>query len=115
LKYVEHFEIQGKNNKGLNKMLNSLKERAEQNDKLKDYRDGFNTSHLEDLFEDKKSSSFNLSITSRILSKQLRKEVFKSCQIKKTCKILYLNSLKSASLRCINRKLAVRLQLSTDL
>lgn len=77
--------------------------------------DSFNTSHLEALFKtnSKEVLAFNLRTTRRIFSRELRKEVFTSTQLKsKISKQIYLNTFKVSSLRFMNQRLASRLQAS---
>lgn len=77
--------------------------------------DSFNTSHLEALFEtnSKEVLAFNLRTTRKIFSREMRKEVFASKQLKtSTSKQIYLNTFKVSSLRFMNQRLASRLQAS---
>ncbi len=77
-------------------------------------RDKFNTYHLRLLFNGKDDElvSHNLRTTRKILSKYLRDNVLSSKQISDQNKILYLSTMKCSGLRCANKKLAVRLQMS---
>jgi len=74
-------------------------------------RDKFNTFHLKMMFDtkDKKIIKHNLKTTKCILNQYLRKNVLFSKQITNKNKIVYLNTLKCSSLRCINKSLVTRL------
>lgn len=77
--------------------------------------DGFNTYHLEALFDTKEEvSRHNLKTTRKIFTKLLRNEVLDSFQIKGESKLLYLKTLKCSSLRFMNKRLANRLQTSEN-
>jgi len=94
-------------------MLNKLKVRSNKKKSLRDYKDGFNTSHFEALFDvDEQTAKFNLQTTRRLFSTTIRKDVLNSSQISNENKIIYLNSLKCSSMRLMNKTLAVRLQIS---
>lgn len=71
-------------------------------------------SHLQALFFNcpQQVSSHNLRILKNLLKKKLRKETLASVQIQDKNKLVYLNTLKSTALRCSNKGLAIRLQLS---
>lgn len=115
LKRLKQYKLEGQINTGVQKMMKMLGDRN--NKKSKSLVDGFNTYHLQSLFdiEQEAISRFNLKTTRKIFTEMLRKEVLESCQIRgNENKSLYLTTLKCSSLRFINRKLANRLQNSEN-
>lgn len=79
-------------------------------------RDKFNTFHLKAMLEsgDFEETAYNLMTTRNILNKHLRHNVLESSQIDDKSKLVYMNTLKTSSLRCSNKHLAVRLQIAND-
>jgi len=93
-------------------MLEYLNEKTKGGN-AKDMIDSFNFEHLKALFLNCSPSTTtkNLRTTQKLLSKYLRKDVFSSRQIKdEESQLLYLNTLKCSSIRCMNKDLALRLQ-----
>ena len=75
----------------------------------------FNTHHLKMIVNtsDREVNSSNLKSLRKIINKHLRINILEqSPQIAKHNKLLYLNSLKCSSLRCVNKTLATRLQMN---
>lgn len=106
---LEEYDISIGPNQGVVNMLSKLQEGSKRKQP-----DRFNTSHLQALFDgqDNDFSTHNLRITHRIFSRELRREVLGSSQLKGENILVYLNTFKCCSLRFMSRKLAYRLQAS---
>lgn len=111
---IKQYDISNKINIPILNMLKTLSKNSKVGTVEKNKRDKFNTFHLKMMFDtkDKKILKHNLKITNLVLNKLLRKNVLNSKQITGRNKIVYLNTLKCSSLRCINKKLVTRLQMS---
>lgn len=114
LDHLDEFEG-GSNNLGVKAMQTSLYNSKKARRNPNKVRDDVNTHHLKLMVntEDKGVNSTNLKSLRKIISKHLRRNILEqSPQIAKLNKLLYLNSLKCSSLRCINKTLATRLQMN---
>jgi hypothetical protein len=108
--------VLGKTNVGLENMQRLLSRKSRVGRSEVNKRDKFNTFHLKAMVEtgDLEEIAHNLRTTRKILNKHLRSNVLESRQIDSESKLIYMNTLKCCSLRCSNKKLAVRLQIANE-
>jgi hypothetical protein len=109
LSRLEEFELPNGPNPGVENMLQGLSTQLEAGRRP----DSFNTSHLQALYDVSGAvSAFNLRTTRRMFSREMRREVFTSKQLKGKSPLVYLNTFKCSGLRFMSRRLASRLQAS---